>query len=88
LSIAATRKIRKQLWEAYGWFVAAYWEEADKLRKGDRNAILPAGQVPAPSDIRSGLSPSSGPGSATVFGRSRKKKADNDAKLGRVCCTK
>lgn len=34
---AATRKIRKELREAYGWFVAAYKEAAHKLRKGDRN---------------------------------------------------
>jgi len=26
---AATRKIRKELWQAYGWFVAAYREAAD-----------------------------------------------------------
>jgi hypothetical protein len=31
---AATRRIRKELREAYGWFVAAYREAADKLRKG------------------------------------------------------
>jgi hypothetical protein len=35
------RKIRKELWEAYDWFVAAYREAADKLRKGDRNAAFP-----------------------------------------------
>jgi len=43
---AATRKIRKELWEAYGWFVAAYREAADKLRKGDRNAAFPPGSFP------------------------------------------
>ena len=43
---AATRKIRKELLEAYGWFVAAYREAADKLRKGDRNAAFPPGSFP------------------------------------------
>jgi REP element-mobilizing transposase RayT len=43
---AATKEIRKQLWEAYRWFVAAYREAADKLRKGDRNAAFPAGSFP------------------------------------------
>jgi hypothetical protein len=43
---AATRKIRKELWDAYGWFVAAYREAADKLRKGDRMAAFPPGSFP------------------------------------------
>jgi len=43
---AATRRIRKELWEAYGWFVAAYREAADKLRNGDRNAAFPPGSFP------------------------------------------
>jgi REP element-mobilizing transposase RayT len=43
---AATKEIRKQLWDAYRWFVAAYREAADKLRKGDRNAAFPAGSFP------------------------------------------
>ncbi len=43
---AATRKIRKELREAYGWFVAAYREAADRLRKGDRNAAFPPGSFP------------------------------------------
>jgi hypothetical protein len=43
---AATRRIRKELREAYGWFVAAYREAADKLRKGDRNAAFPPGSFP------------------------------------------
>jgi len=43
---AATRKVRKELWEAYGWFVAAYREAVDKLRKGDRNAAFPPGSFP------------------------------------------
>jgi len=43
---AATRKIRKELWEAYGWFVAAYREAAGRLRQGDRNAVFPPGSFP------------------------------------------
>ena len=43
---AATRAIRKELREAYGWFLAAYREAADKLRKGDRYAAFPPGSFP------------------------------------------
>ena len=43
---AATRAIRKELREAYGWFVAAYREAAEKLRAGDRNAAFPPGSFP------------------------------------------
>ena len=43
---AATRTIRKELREAYGWFVAAYREAAEKLRNGDRNAAFPPGSFP------------------------------------------
>ncbi len=43
---AATRKVRKELREAYGWFVAAYREAADKLRKGDRDVAFPPGSFP------------------------------------------
>jgi hypothetical protein len=43
---AATRKIRKELWQAYGWFLAAYREAADRLRNGDRNAAFPPASFP------------------------------------------
>jgi hypothetical protein len=43
---AATRKVRKELWEAYCWFVAAYREAAETLKKGDRNAAFPPGSFP------------------------------------------
>jgi hypothetical protein len=43
---AATRKIRKELGQAYGWFLAAYREAADRLRNGDRNAAFPPGSFP------------------------------------------
>jgi REP element-mobilizing transposase RayT len=32
---AATKAMRRQLWEAYAWFVAAYRDAAEKLRAGD-----------------------------------------------------
>ena len=43
---AATKKARKALYEAYSWFVAAYREAAEKLRKGDREAAFPPGSFP------------------------------------------
>ena len=43
---AATQKIRKDLRDAYGWFVAAYREAAEKLRKGDRDVAFPRGSFP------------------------------------------
>jgi hypothetical protein len=43
---AATKAARKAMWEAYGWFVAAFREAADKLKVGDRSAAFPAGSFP------------------------------------------
>ena len=43
---AFRRKVRKELYEAYGWFVAAFREAADKLKAGDRNARFPTGSFP------------------------------------------
>ena len=43
---AATRKVRKELWDAYGWFIAAYREAADRFWKEDRNAAFPPGSFP------------------------------------------
>jgi hypothetical protein len=43
---AATKKAQRALYEAYAWFVAAYREAADKLRKGDRDAVFPPGSFP------------------------------------------
>ena len=40
---AATKRVRKELREAYGWFLAAFREAADKLRQGDRDATFPRG---------------------------------------------
>lgn len=37
---------RKALWEAYGWFVAAFREAAEKLKVGDRDAAFPTRSFP------------------------------------------
>jgi len=43
---AFTKAMRKALWDAYGWFVAAFREAAEKLRAGDRMANFPTGSFP------------------------------------------
>ena len=43
---ALRKQVRKALWEAYGWFVAAYREAAEKLRAGDRTVEFPPGSFP------------------------------------------
>ena len=43
---AATKRVRKELRAAYGWFLAAFREAADKLKKGDRDAPFPHGSFP------------------------------------------
>jgi hypothetical protein len=43
---AATQAARKAFREAYSWFVAAFRDAAEKLRKGDRSAPFPAGCFP------------------------------------------
>ena len=43
---ALRKKVRKALWEAYGVFLAAYREAAEKWRAGDRGAVFPAGSFP------------------------------------------
>ncbi len=45
---AASKAVRKEFRDAYGWFVAAYREAADKLRQGDLSAAFPPGSfIPA-----------------------------------------
>ena len=39
-------RVRRELWEAYRWFVAAFREAAERLRAGDRNALFPLGSFP------------------------------------------
>ena len=43
---AATKAARKELWEAYARFVAAFREASEKLRNGDRKAYFPIGSFP------------------------------------------
>jgi len=43
---AATKAVRKELVEAYRWFLGAYLEAAEKLRKGDFSASFPEGSFP------------------------------------------
>jgi hypothetical protein len=43
---ALRKKVRMALWEAYGYFVAAYREAAERLRAGDRTVEFPPGSFP------------------------------------------
>jgi REP element-mobilizing transposase RayT len=43
---ATSKTVRKQLVEAYGWFVGAYREAAAKLLEGDLSASFPEGSFP------------------------------------------
>ena len=43
---AATKAARRDLWEAYARFVAAFREASEKLRNGDRTAHFPIGSFP------------------------------------------
>ena len=43
---AATKAARRELWEAYGRFVAAFREASERLRQGDRTARFPLGSFP------------------------------------------
>jgi REP element-mobilizing transposase RayT len=43
---AFTKTARRELIEAYGWFLCAYREAAEKLRKGDVGGVFPDGSFP------------------------------------------
>ncbi len=43
---AASKAIRRELYEMYGWFVAAFREASEKLRAGDRLVPFPTGSFP------------------------------------------
>jgi REP element-mobilizing transposase RayT len=43
---AASKAVRQELYEAYGWFVAAFREAAEKLRTGNRMVSFPTGSFP------------------------------------------
>ncbi|MGB3565464.1 MAG: transposase [Thermoanaerobaculia bacterium] len=44
----ASKAARKELIEAYGWFLAAYQKAAQKLRAGELNVAFPEGSFPPP----------------------------------------
>ena len=43
---AASKVVRRELYEMYGWFVAAFREASEKLRGGSRTVRFPAGSFP------------------------------------------
>jgi hypothetical protein len=43
---AASKVVRRELYEMYGWFVAAFRETAEKLPAGSRTVKFPAGSLP------------------------------------------
>jgi hypothetical protein len=43
---AATRRIRRELYDAYKFFLAAFRDASERLRSGDRNARFPSGCFP------------------------------------------
>jgi REP element-mobilizing transposase RayT len=43
---AASKAIRRELYEMYGWFVGAFREASEKLRAGDRLVPFPTGSFP------------------------------------------
>ena len=45
---AASKAVRRELYEGYAWFVAAYREAAEKLRNGNRVVSFPIGSFPPP----------------------------------------
>jgi len=51
---AATREVRRRLYDAYAMFVAAYRAAAEKLRAGDPAPPFPAGCFPPPLPFVSG----------------------------------
>jgi REP element-mobilizing transposase RayT len=42
----ATKAMRREMWEAYAWFVGEYRQAAEKLKAGDRLAAFPPGSFP------------------------------------------
>ena len=58
----STKAVRRELVEAYRWFLGAYLEAAEKLRNGDLSASFPEGSFP-PRLPFVGWVPDSAPGS-------------------------
>jgi hypothetical protein len=44
--LAVAGAVRRELWNAYALFVAAYRDAAEKLRAGVRNVAFPIGSFP------------------------------------------
>ncbi len=51
---AATQAARKAFYDAYAWFVAAFRQAAEKLRRGDLTAAFPTGSFPPAPPFVSG----------------------------------
>ena len=45
---AMSKAVRREFYEGYAWFVAAYREAAEKLRAGNRAVSFPTGSFPPP----------------------------------------
>jgi putative transposase len=43
---AASKAVRRELWNAYSLFVAAYRDAAEKLKAGIRDVVFPRGSFP------------------------------------------
>ena len=43
---AFRKSVRRELYEAYAWFVAAFRDASEKLRSGDLTAKFPPGSFP------------------------------------------
>ena len=43
---AISQTVRRELYEGYAWFVAAFRQAAEKLKAGDRSAAFPIGSFP------------------------------------------
>jgi len=54
---AFTRRVRRELYEAYHQFLAAFRDAADQLRSGDRSARFPVGSFPTALPFVSSLAP-------------------------------
>ena len=54
---AFTRRVHRELYEAYHQFLAAFRDAADRLRSGDRSARFPGGSFPPALPFVSSLAP-------------------------------
>ena len=55
---AASQAVRRELYEMYGWFAAAFREASEKLRAGNRMVSFPAGSFPPALPFVAGLAKS------------------------------